>query len=145
MRGGGIEDDPEPVAHPLRYPSAAMLWVDACLAFDHATGAVWLLLAAEAEAQWAAPLLAVLREAALPADSADAAQPPAPEAHPAVHWRYTDERYTELIEQCRVALSPGPAFGDEGAGFVRLNMGSAPGRVREAIERIATFTPEASA
>ena len=47
-----------------------------------------------------------------------------------------------LIEQCRVALSPGPAFGDEGAGFVRLNMGSAPGRVREAVERIATFTPE---
>ncbi len=48
-----------------------------------------------------------------------------------------------LIEQCQVALSPGLAFGDQGAGFVRLNMGSAPARLREAVERMASFDPEA--
>ena len=47
-----------------------------------------------------------------------------------------DDPARALVEECRVALSPGPAFGDEGAGFVRLNMGSAPARVRDAIERM---------
>ncbi len=42
-----------------------------------------------------------------------------------------------LLERGRVALSPGPQFGTQGEGFVRLNIGTYPELVREAVERIA--------
>ncbi len=37
----------------------------------------------------------------------------------------------------RVALSPGPPMGDEGIGFARLNFGTSPAILTEAVERIA--------
>jgi cystathionine beta-lyase len=43
-----------------------------------------------------------------------------------------------LLERGRVALSPGPQFGPQGAGFARLNIGTSPALVEEAVERMAT-------
>jgi cysteine-S-conjugate beta-lyase len=42
-----------------------------------------------------------------------------------------------LLERGRLALNPGPAFGPPGAGFARLNFGTAPALVEEAVRRIA--------
>jgi cystathionine beta-lyase len=41
-----------------------------------------------------------------------------------------------ILERGRVALSPGPQFGPQGAGFARLNLGTSPRLVAEAVERI---------
>ena len=43
----------------------------------------------------------------------------------------------EILERGRLALSPGPAFGPQGAGFARLNIGTSPALVEEAVQRIA--------
>ncbi len=42
-----------------------------------------------------------------------------------------------MLERGRVALSPGPQFGRGGAGHVRLNFGTSPALVAEAVERMA--------
>jgi len=42
-----------------------------------------------------------------------------------------------ILEQGKVALSSGPSFGRRGAGFARLNIGTSPALVEEAVERIA--------
>jgi cystathionine beta-lyase len=42
-----------------------------------------------------------------------------------------------LRERARVALHPGPGFGHGGNGHARLNFGTSPGIVREAVRRIA--------
>lgn len=42
-----------------------------------------------------------------------------------------------LLDRGRVALSPGPQFGPQGAGFARLNLGTSPALVEEAVARIA--------
>jgi cystathionine beta-lyase len=47
-----------------------------------------------------------------------------------------------VAEQCGVALSRGLDFGRQGAGFVRLNVGCSPDRLREAVQRMAGFQPE---
>lgn len=44
-----------------------------------------------------------------------------------------------ILRDARVALHFGPAFGAEGAGFVRLNFGTSPEIITEAIERIAAL------
>jgi cysteine-S-conjugate beta-lyase len=41
-----------------------------------------------------------------------------------------------LLERGRVALNPGPAFGPQGAGHARLNIGTSPALVEEAVKRI---------
>ena len=43
-----------------------------------------------------------------------------------------------LRERARVALHPGPGFGQGGEGHARLNFGTSPEIVREAVRRIAT-------
>jgi cystathionine beta-lyase len=48
-----------------------------------------------------------------------------------------DDPSEALLERGRVALSPGPQFGPQGAGFARLNIGTSPALVEEAIARIA--------
>lgn len=48
-----------------------------------------------------------------------------------------DDPAAVALERARVALSNGPAFGAEGRGFARMNLGCAPEVVREAVERIA--------
>ena len=42
-----------------------------------------------------------------------------------------------LRQRARVALHPGPGFGQGGAGHARLNFGTSPEIVREAVRRIA--------
>jgi cystathionine beta-lyase len=42
-----------------------------------------------------------------------------------------------FLERGRVALSPGPTFGSPGAGFARLNFGTAPTLLDEALNRMA--------
>lgn len=44
-----------------------------------------------------------------------------------------------ILKDARVALSSGTAFGSEGAGHVRLNFGTSPEIITEAVERIATL------
>ncbi|HVO53683.1 MAG TPA: aminotransferase class I/II-fold pyridoxal phosphate-dependent enzyme [Solirubrobacterales bacterium] len=41
-----------------------------------------------------------------------------------------------LLERGRIALNPGPAFGPPGAGFARLNFGTSPALLEEAVNRI---------
>lgn len=44
-----------------------------------------------------------------------------------------------ILREAKVALHFGPAFGEEGAGHVRLNFGTSPDIVREAVARIAAL------
>ncbi|HUC01087.1 MAG TPA: aminotransferase class I/II-fold pyridoxal phosphate-dependent enzyme [Solirubrobacterales bacterium] len=48
-----------------------------------------------------------------------------------------DDPAATLLERGKVALSPGPDFGRQGAGFARLNFGTSPALLEEAVERIA--------
>jgi cystathionine beta-lyase len=41
----------------------------------------------------------------------------------------------------KVALSPGPSFGAEGAGFARLNIGTTRALLEDAVRRMASVTP----
>jgi cysteine-S-conjugate beta-lyase len=41
----------------------------------------------------------------------------------------------------RVALSPGPDFGGQGSGFARLNIGTSPELIAEAVRRMAAALP----
>ncbi len=43
-----------------------------------------------------------------------------------------------FLERGRVALSSGPQFGSQGAGFARLNIGTSPELVEEAVRRMAS-------
>ena len=52
-------------------------------------------------------------------------------------WGDTPSR--RILREARVALHSGAAFGDEGVGFVRLNFGTSPEILTEAVERIATL------
>jgi cystathionine beta-lyase len=48
-----------------------------------------------------------------------------------------DDPAAAFLARGRVALSPGPDFGPQGKGFARLNMGTSPALMREAVQRIA--------
>lgn len=48
-----------------------------------------------------------------------------------------DDPCEALLERGRVALNPGPTFGPQGKGFARLNIGTSPALVEEAVKRIA--------
>jgi cystathionine beta-lyase len=47
-----------------------------------------------------------------------------------------DDPCEALLERGRVALNPGPSYGPQGAGFARLNIGTSPALVEEAVKRI---------
>jgi cystathionine beta-lyase len=49
-----------------------------------------------------------------------------------------DDPAPALLERGRIAVSPGIQFGAGGEGHVRLNVGTSPGLMSEAVERIAT-------
>lgn len=57
-------------------------------------------------------------------------------------WGLDDPAAT-ILERGRVALSPGPHFGTGGAGFARLNAGTTPELLAEAVERIRLGLGEA--
>jgi cysteine-S-conjugate beta-lyase len=46
-----------------------------------------------------------------------------------------------FLERGRVALSPGRDFGEQGAGFARLNIGTSPELITEAVRRMALAVP----
>jgi cysteine-S-conjugate beta-lyase len=48
-----------------------------------------------------------------------------------------DDPAAVFLERGRVALSPGPDFGSQGKGFARLNMGTSPDLLTEAVHRMA--------
>jgi cystathionine beta-lyase len=50
-----------------------------------------------------------------------------------------DNPARRILKDAKVALHYGPAFGAEGAGHVRLNFGTSPEIITEAIERIAAL------
>ncbi|HWH21202.1 MAG TPA: aminotransferase class I/II-fold pyridoxal phosphate-dependent enzyme [Solirubrobacterales bacterium] len=47
-----------------------------------------------------------------------------------------DDPCEALLERGRLALNPGPAFGPQGKGHARLNIGTSPALVEEAVQRI---------
>jgi cystathionine beta-lyase len=53
----------------------------------------------------------------------------------ALGWGDDPARFA--LDQARVALSSGPAFGAPGAGYARMNLACAPGTVIEAVARLA--------
>ncbi|NYF28477.1 MULTISPECIES: MalY/PatB family protein [unclassified Microbacterium] len=55
----------------------------------------------------------------------------------ALEWG--DNPARRILKDAKVALHFGPAFGAEGAGHVRLNFGTSPEILTEAIERIASL------
>lgn len=55
----------------------------------------------------------------------------------ALEWG--DNPAKRILKDAKVALHFGPAFGAEGAGHVRLNFGTSPEILTEAIERIASL------
>ncbi|SDS87980.1 anthranilate synthase component I family protein [Microterricola viridarii] len=105
-------------AHPARTPDAALLEIDRCLAFDHATETVTLQLrasgntAADAAADaaaleaWSAEITESLIAAASAPLQAAAASTPAPEPR----WRHKPDRYAELIAECQAAIYRGDAY-----------------------------------
>jgi cystathionine beta-lyase len=42
-----------------------------------------------------------------------------------------------ILERGRLAVNPGPTFGDEGAGFVRLNLAASTATLTDAVDRMA--------
>jgi cystathionine beta-lyase len=48
-----------------------------------------------------------------------------------------DDPSEAFLERGRVALSPGPHFGDKGRGYARLNIGTSPALIGEAVKRMA--------
>jgi cystathionine beta-lyase len=50
-----------------------------------------------------------------------------------------DNPARRILREAKVALHYGPAFGDEGKGYVRLNFGTSPEIITEAVERIAAL------
>jgi len=50
-----------------------------------------------------------------------------------------DDPAERILAQARVALHHGPAFGEQGRGFVRLNFGCSPEVLRDAVERMGAI------
>jgi cystathionine beta-lyase len=48
-----------------------------------------------------------------------------------------DDPSAVFLDKGRVALSPGPDFGEQGQGFVRLNMGTSPELLEEIVRRMS--------
>jgi LL-diaminopimelate aminotransferase len=76
--------------------------------------------------------------------------PTPPRATPYVWVRvpdgYTSASFTELVlAEAAVVVSPGPAYGPSGEGFVRLSLTVADERLSEAVERIESSLGRAAA
>ena len=46
---------------------------------------------------------------------------------------------TRLLEDAGVSIAPGSAFGLHGEGYMRISLGMATDRIREAMERLKNF------
>lgn len=60
-------------------------------------------------------------------------------------WASVPSGYTSadfcnrLLEETGVSITPGPAFGAQGEGYVRISLGQKTERIAEAMERLKTF------
>lgn len=45
----------------------------------------------------------------------------------------------QLLEKLGVSVTPGPAFGQHGEGYIRISLGQKTDRIREAMERLENF------
>lgn len=54
-----------------------------------------------------------------------------------------DDPAAVFLSQGKVALAPGPGFGPPGRGFARLNIGTSPGLMTEAVRRMAAAVASA--
>ena len=50
----------------------------------------------------------------------------------------TEDPAADILDRGRVAVNPGQDFGDQGRGFVRLNMGTSPALLEEIVRRMGT-------
>jgi anthranilate synthase component 1 len=89
------------VGRASRYPDSVWLFVDRCIAFDHARREVTLLALDDVDGY------RELVEAALV--SADVPVPTTPPAA-SVQWAYTDAEYLAMIEACQRAIREGDAY-----------------------------------
>ncbi|HEY7146652.1 MAG TPA: aminotransferase class I/II-fold pyridoxal phosphate-dependent enzyme [Streptosporangiaceae bacterium] len=55
-----------------------------------------------------------------------------------------DDPAARFLARGRVALSPGPDFGRQGAGFARLNIGTSPELIEAAVDRMAASVQPAA-
>lgn len=57
--------------------------------------------------------------------------------------RRNDERLARrLLSRGRVLIAPGTAFGEEGAGYLRISVGASPQHIRAAFQRMAKLWPQ---
>ncbi|MDP3209733.1 MAG: chorismate-binding protein, partial [Rhodoglobus sp.] len=97
------------VGRSSRYPDAAWLFVDRCLAFDHARGEVTLLAlndvdAYRAEVEEALASVVELVETGEPAEISTSLD------HRSAEWAYSDAEYIAKIEACQAAIREGDAY-----------------------------------
>jgi cysteine-S-conjugate beta-lyase len=52
-----------------------------------------------------------------------------------------DDPAAAFLDRGRVALNAGPGFGTQGQGFARLNIGTSPELITEAVRRMALALP----
>jgi LL-diaminopimelate aminotransferase len=46
---------------------------------------------------------------------------------------------SQLLEKAGISITPGPAFGKQGEGYVRISLGQTTQRIVEAMERLKNF------
>ncbi|MDH6181167.1 para-aminobenzoate synthetase component 1 [Microbacteriaceae bacterium SG_E_30_P1] len=92
-----------PRTRQSRYPDAAWLRIEQCLAFDHTTHTVYAYSVGDAEG-FRDEVLAALDATPplLPPDS------PAPASD--ATWAYSDEEYLAMIRECQAAIREGDAY-----------------------------------
>ena len=92
-----------PRTQQSRYPDAAWLYVDRCLAFDHATGRVHAYSLGDASAYRDEVLAALDAAPSLP-------ELTRPTVEHAVAWAYSDTEYLDMIRSCQAAIREGDAY-----------------------------------
>lgn len=92
----------EPLTHRSRYPDAAWMLVERCLAFDHATGTVTLLALDDVEAYRAEVGAALAMPVIDPV--VEVVEPPT------ATWAYPDDEYLTMIAECQAAIREGDAY-----------------------------------
>ncbi|MET1043535.1 MAG: aminodeoxychorismate synthase component I [Microbacteriaceae bacterium] len=111
LRGGTMA---APVPHPPTQPTAAFLWADRAIEVDHSTGEVTLLALGDDWDRelrvWRDEVMEALRHPIPSEKSSRAAQPAASATISTATWRYSDERYLAMIEDCQRAIRAGDAY-----------------------------------
>ena len=58
--------------------------------------------------------------------------------------RTSDDFASALLERAHVSLTPGPVFGSNGEGFIRLSLTAPLEKVEEAMVRLEKYTKEST-